>query len=442
MKTQRPKGAVERKSKLGHVEVISSPLVKKLCENFEDKEYPKNVSKERWESLPTGGKELKIIFSSGSAFKTIESIQPPHKAIAFVKSALLKLDHYAIAKIDKKSPSPFAIRDLMKDSALFHSTAFPLRHVEVPGKNLFHAIREIIFESIKDKGLNNSIDGAMMETLKWIVYEKWDPNSTKSLEEFGCPHCGETEATLAFNEEKGNCPKCNNEIFITDLFGLHFAMQDDYAPDQVASDYMIVCETLMIFSPIRYFWGNNKEHLDESLMIKSGALSLRATLSKLKAPIQRFFKYAKDAGHEVALIGYERSGAFFDHFDLIAQDAPEGSIFIPDNDYIKQEIQHTNSLGKYGEYTNYGAKVFIKIDKYHRLVLNIPTGEQYEGILDPSQNKLIALNKIIATLPKILNNKYEGALLPVELVSGIASLSTYPSAKALELFSEFSKNKR
>ena len=97
---------------------------------------------------------------------------------------------------------------------------------------------------------------------------------------------------------------------------------------------------------------------------------------------------------------------------------------------------HTNTNSVYGEYTNYGAKVFIKYNNYHKLLLNIPTGEKYENVLDPSVSKLIAIDKIIATLPKILSNKYEGALLPVELVDGIASLSTYPSAKALELFSQ------
>jgi trehalose utilization protein len=39
-------------------------------------------------------------------------------------------------------------------------------------------------------------------------------------------------------------------------------------------------------------------------------------------------------------------------------------------------------------------------------------------------------------MAKILSNRHEGALLPVESANGIASLSTYPSAKALELFSE------
>ncbi|MBN2532747.1 MAG: hypothetical protein JXB88_07650 [Spirochaetales bacterium] len=49
---------------------------------------------------------------------------------------------------------------------------------------------------------------------------------------------------------------------------------------------------------------------------------------------------------------------------------------------------------------------------------------------------LIGIKRIIATLPKLLSNRYEGALIPIELANGIASLSTYPSAKILELFAD------
>jgi hypothetical protein len=134
------------------------------------------------------------------------------------------------------------------------------------------------------------------------------------------------------------------------------------------------------------------------------------------------------------MIGQEKSGAFFDHLQLIGKNAPVGSIFIPDNNYIRNEIQHSNLTGVYGSDTNYGAKTFIKINDYHKLVLNIPTGERGEFVQNPSVSKLIGINNIIATLPKILSNRFEGALLPIELANGVASLSTYPSAKVLELF--------
>lgn len=426
----------EKASKIGHLEVIQSPLVQKLCRNFEDPNSLPESSKTTWKNLPSAGEELKIIFSSDGSIHIIENPQPPYKAIAFVKTALLKVDQHAISKLDKENPNPFAIRDMMKDAALFHATAFPLRHVIVPDKTIYNAVREIIFESVKDVGLENALDGALMETLKWIAYEKWDKNQRKQLEEFGCPHCDKNVATLPFDEEKGTCPKCKGEIFITDMFGLHLNMQDDFAPNQVASDYMSVSETLMIFTPIRYFWENNREILKKCLMVKDGPLSLRATLAKLSAPLRRFFKFAKEAGVGVAMMGQEKTGAFFEHLQLIGSNAPSGTMFIPDNTYIRNEIQHSNAIGVYGTDTNYGAKVFMKYSDYHKMIINVPTGERGEFVEKPDSSHLIAIGKIVATLPKILSNRYEGALLPIELANGVASLSTYPSAKVLELFSQ------
>ncbi|MBN2348216.1 MAG: hypothetical protein JXJ22_05235 [Bacteroidales bacterium] len=430
----------ERASKLGHLEVIQSDLVQKLCKSFNDPEFVEQTNTiSKWEQLPIDGIELKIIFSTDGSIQVIENPNPPFKAIAFVKSALLRVDQYAIAKIDKDTPNPFALRDLMKESALYHSTAFPLRNVFIEGKTNFNSIREIMFESVKDKGLNDSLEGAMMDTLKWIAYEKWLDIPKQELERFGCPHCEKNVATLPYNEEKGKCPECGGEIFITDMFGLHQSMTDDFAPNQVASDYMGVSETLMIFTPIRFYWETNRVILKNCLFVKDGPLSLRATLAKLSAPIRRFFEYAKSKEIEVAMIGQEKSGQFYDHLQLIGNSASPNSFFIPDNRYIQEHIKHNNTAAVYGADTNYGAKLFVKMNDYHKMVINIPTGERGEFVTSPSQIHLINFKNIIATIPKILSNKFEGALLPIELANKIASLSTYPSAKALELFADATK---
>jgi hypothetical protein len=300
-------------------------------------------------------------------------------------------------------------------------------------------VGEVMFESVEDKGLNDSLEGAMMETLKWIAYEKWLDTPKTELEKFDCPHCGKTVASLAFDEEKGKCASCSGEIYITDMFGLHLSMTDDYAPNQVASDYMGVSETLMIFTPIRFFWETKKEVLKSCLFVKDGPLSLRATLAKLSASIRRFFEFAKSKGIEVALIGQEKSGQFFDHLQLIGNAAPVGCCFIPDNEYIQEQIKHNNTTAVYGADTNYGAKLFVKMNDYHKMVINIPTGQRGEFVTAPSQTNLINFKNIVATLPKILSNKFEGALLPIELANKIASLSTYPSAKTLELFADATK---
>jgi hypothetical protein len=55
----------------------------------------------------------------------------------------------------------------------------------------------------------------------------------------------------------------------------------------------------------------------------------------------------------------------------------------------------------------------------------------------PKSEDLIGLNRVLRTLPTLVSHKFEGALFPVELANGVASMSSYPSAKVLQLFAGF-----
>ena len=54
-------------------------------------------------------------------------------------------------------------------------------------------------------------------------------------------------------------------------------MGEDAAPITVASDYMLVMETLMIFTPVRLFW-DHRDHrlLNDTLFLKDGAILQQA----------------------------------------------------------------------------------------------------------------------------------------------------------------------
>src|SRR5512141_1881858 len=140
----------ERASKLGHLDVLKSPLVQKLVKNFEQDITTLSIDQSIWEPLPDAGKPLDLIFAVDGSIQVIVDELPPHKSVAFVKTALLRLDQIAISKIDKDTPHPFAIRDLMSESAMYHATVFPLRHVQIPGMTVYDAVRETIFQSMKD----------------------------------------------------------------------------------------------------------------------------------------------------------------------------------------------------------------------------------------------------------------------------------------------------
>jgi hypothetical protein len=371
---------------------------------------------------------LPLIFGIDGSVQVITGDAPLHKTMAFVKTALLRLDIEALKELDRESPNPFALRDILADSALYHATVFPLRHVIVPGISIYDAVRQVIFESLRDA----SLSGELFETLKWLAYEKWDGTQTPT-QPFQCPHCSEN-TMLPFDATEGKCEQCRGHLYLSDLLGFHQEMTVDAAPDIIASNYMNIHETLLLFTGVRHYWDSSKETLRRCLFVKDGPLSLRAQYSKLVAPIRRFLIFARDQSYPICMLGQEKSGRFYDHLQLIARDAPVPSLFLPNDSYIKQEIQYRPYTGqRYGLDTNYGAKLFVRLNEHHHMVINIPTGEFRP---DPHFSDLIGMDRIFATLPTILSSRHEGALLPVELAHGVASLSTYPSARILKVFAD------
>jgi hypothetical protein len=372
---------------------------------------------------------LRLVFAVDGSLQVIQNELPPHKTLAFVKTALLRVDRVGLQAIDRDMPHPYALRDLMADSALYHATVFPMRYVTVPGLTVYDAVRTGIYESLKDA----SLQGEPMETLKWLAYEKWGQDR-KALPPFECPHCGLADATLPYDAESGPCPACGKELLLSDMLGFHLEMAEDAAPDSVATAYMLIHETLLLFTGIRYFWEHKREVLADSLFLKDGPLSIRAQYSKLVAPIRRFLEASRAAGIEVCIVGQEKSGAFVDHLALVGPAAPDSSLFLPGHDYIRAEIQHRPSTGAaYGKDTNYGAKLFLKLNDRHKMVLSIPTGAHEPN---PDVGDLIGAARIFATIPTLLSSQYEGGLFPIELAHNVASLSTYPSAKVLAMFAE------
>ena len=187
-----------------------------MIASFENPIAPSIDHSAEWLALPYSSEPLPIVFAVDGSYQVIESPNPPYKALAFVKTALFRLDQPAMNALDKDNPHPYALRDMLQNAAAYHATVFPMRHIVVPGMNVYDAVRHTIFESMKDELL----EGAVFETLKWIAYEQWS-DAQKPLPAFECPHCASQKATLAYNSEKGPCPSCGEEILLTDMLGFH-----------------------------------------------------------------------------------------------------------------------------------------------------------------------------------------------------------------------------
>jgi len=424
----------ERASRLGHLDVLEYPLVKDVLESFKRQHVPDDCRSAEWREIPESGEPLKYIFAVDGSLQTIDHDTVPYSSMAFIKTAMIRMDTHALARVDKENPHPFELRDILRESVVYHATLLPLRNTWNEGSTIYDTVRQTIYKSICDS--SPGMNGQILETLKWLSFRKWE-TTRRNLPEFQCPHGHEEEkhnTTLPYDTDHGLCPTCGNEIFITDFLGFHLEMGEESAPPTIASTYMILNETLLLFTAIRLFWENHRNLVSECLFLKDGPLSIRAQYSKLVEPIRSFLAHAEENGYPIHIVGQEKSGMFFDHLQFLGKEVPARNYLILQDLYIKKHIQCRSESGApYGKDTNYGAKIFVKMNNYHMMVLNIPFGEYTKN---PRLEDLIGNERIFATLPTILSNRYEGALLPIELANGIASLSTYPSAKILKLFSE------
>lgn len=200
----------------------------------------------------------------------------------------------------------------------------------------------------------------------------------------------------------------------------------------------------MLFTAIRLLWNHtDKQVFSDTLFIKDGPLMLRGQYSKLVRPIRVFLQHTKDQDRPIHIIGQEKSGAFFDHLSSIARFAPPHvrgdriTSAVLSHDYVRQEVYRSPDLSNpYGSRTNWGEKMYLKMDPGTYMVLNVPTGDYNQSGIFPSANDLIGLPRILSTLPSLVSRKFEGALFPIELANGIASMSSYPSARILQRFIE------
>ncbi|HEY7118993.1 MAG TPA: hypothetical protein VH475_20550 [Tepidisphaeraceae bacterium] len=437
-------GSRQPASKIGHLDVVNSQWVRDLVQQFERAPGVANaVDSTPWRSFdPTATEPLNVVWAADGSFVPVTSQDSPPREVAFVKAALLTIDRARLGRIDPQHPHPILLQDIMRTCGVQHATAFPLRNIGTTLGSNYDAVRHIAHESIlRDQ------HGAFHATLKWLCYREWSGHPTASPA-FQCPHLtgvdGEPHDVpgLPPSVDGGGCPVCRRPVFLTDVFGLHMEMGEDQAPASIASAYMAIMEHLMILTAVRLSWQHtDPQFVTNALFIKDGPLTLRGQYSKLVDPIREFLQHAKQVGRPVHIIGQEKSGAFFDHLAAIARHAPphaageQPTYHVLSHDYVRREVQRAPNLANpYGFKTNWGEKVYVKLEPSTDLVLSVPTGAYHSDASFPSAGDLIGLPRILASLPGLISRKYGGGLYPVELADGIASLSSYPSAEILRRF--------
>lgn len=426
----------ETASKLGHIKIVESEWIRSLLNDFEtddlrdDALYDESI----WKTFdPKSAQPLKQIWVSDGG---LSEERQNGKELAYVKTALLTIDPNKLTALDPEFPHPLIMQNIMRDIALIHPTVFPLKNIKNPSMNLYDTVRHVIYDSI-----HNDQNGLYFETLKWIVYKKWSDVHVSSPG-FICPHCfNNVKGGFPYDLDTYDCPFCKKEVLLTDMIGFPLDMNEDTAKRVIADRYMSIMELLMLFTVIRLQWDNKDKNLvRDTLFIRDGSMVFFGQYAKIVPRLRDFLAFAKNQNRPIHIVSAEKSGEFADYLDLASRFVTEeqGKIqyAIPNHGYIRHVIQRAANIEvSYGLKTNWGERVFVCLDRNTHLVLNLTAGIYREEDDFPQEEELIGLDRILATIPSLINHMHENALYPVVLANGAASLAV-SSSPILQKFTE------
>ena len=93
-----------RASRLGHLDMLDYPLVNELLGDVKQQYVPDECRTVEWQEMPNSGEPLKYIFAVDGSLQRVDHDTVPYSSIVFIKTAMIKLDTHALARVDKENP--------------------------------------------------------------------------------------------------------------------------------------------------------------------------------------------------------------------------------------------------------------------------------------------------------------------------------------------------
>ncbi|MCU0613832.1 MAG: DNA double-strand break repair nuclease NurA [Desulfobacterales bacterium] len=315
--------------------------------------------------------------------------------------------------------------------------ALPTKNIILKGCPSF---KTSLRETIHNFFANNKGKSNYLETLKWFVFEEYLPSPSEFYVLASCPECGESKVHIerkSIDEAYSfKCPKCGNKIFLTDVFRLYEAIDEELGASGISGYLTILVEQIIIIDLIRVILNTKSSLLDEILIIKDGPLAFFGQTANMHKLMRKLTNFLIDS-HNLFLIGLEKSGAFVEHASEIAVKLEPGSVLLLNNDYIYKYIipGKADSSNPYARTSYYGAKLIFKSKDDKVYVATLPTKDA-NVILNPKKSDFHNIDVILGNVEKLKCDMYDNALFPVALANKLVSLADHPSARILEKFAK------
>lgn len=434
--SKRGRRPMELASKAAHSHMINDPVVAEFLDHCD---FPKNSTDiELSEHVmlpfaPVSNNPIKHIIAVDGGYSVVPVRKEfPSATVCFFQFGALT---FSISDLETLDHQPFIdpedIAKLKNVQRL--KLVLPLQNVSLNSEaTLTHSVRKALYDFFMQVH-----DGeTLMETLNWFVFKLYRGQGTSDWNLATCPHCGFSNIPLdreaMTKHYLFSCNKCGGELYLTDVFRLHEAVDDELGAGGIPGYVTTTIEQILLVHLIRIILKTKPNLLNEILFIKDGPLAYFGQTANMHKPMRQLVKFLLKK-HNLYLAGLEKSGPFVEHADEIGTKLDDGTILIIDNDYIYRYILpgKADPGNPYGRTTYYSGKLIFKTTGANLYVVSLPTTRV---LANPQQQDFPNLMPILTNLEKLRCDMYDSALVPVALVNRLVSLANHPSSKILQKF--------
>ncbi len=427
----------ESASKTNHTSIINDKDVKNFLNNCHIPSFDKDISQHALQSYFLKDLDINpiknIIAIDGGFTDVFVRKEFPSSTIAFFQFGALFFKYQDLIDMEEKpfiDPDDFSKLQNMQRIKL----VLPTKGVTFKNEiDLINSVRK----SIYDFFVKNIENQGLIKALKWLIFEEYNDNNDINWTIAQCPSCSKP-ITFKRNDLSSDytlhCLHCNETIYLTDVFRLHEVVDNEIGAGGILGYLCTTIEQLIIVYLIKEILNTKADILKETLIVKDGPLAFFGQTANIHKPMKKLIKYL-NKNYAINLVGLEKSGAFVEHAEMIADKLKNNQIVLLGNSYIYKYILpgQPKPSSIYGETTYYSHKLIYK-SKYDNIyIASIPTMDLKA---EPNLSDYINLPIVLNNIAYLKCDLYYNSLVPVVLANKLVSLSDHPSADILKSFAQ------
>ncbi len=348
----------------------------------------------------------------------------PMAEASLIKVAVVRVDLSKLTTLsDDEIPSPRIFYEMERASTF---------DLVMPGANVVREnvandtpkgfFREAAFDAF-DARLDDKHE-TLLETVRSMVGGPHRPRSPAACPVEGC----EERLEAGIGTYSCSCSRAA-ALYETDSFRFAERFSEVSTNGEAHGEVRHVIEVISLLNMLRYFAKDRKNigYLRDAVLILDGPLALFGHPAWLtpyvRAELKRINGLCRAEGFDMAVFGYEKSGAFVDHFDRLDMCPelgprgryPSGTALAPDAAYINRNIALRPPDAKpHGTDTYFGRKLFYKTSSgAHAVVTTAMINEASEDFRRCDEDCFPRLGDMLDVLDHLATHLYRDGFMPL-----------------------------